>query len=316
MPALAIREGSLYSYRLHCQGPNGQEVSCKTATTGTGLNPYLELDEAVSRHEPFAGRDIYLLRSHKNEISSWPRDPKVLQADPDWQEVSQRTHKSQEVFWRLAGDVGRCFGAADCGALPEIARESLEALDDGHRWLWIVFDLAWQKVKGSPLQANRFIWREIEGEGGYFFPLEYDFAREWKHESKPGTGPDEAKRIEKLSFLKAWAERRPGFYCSSLDDLFSASVWAIDLLALHKAGSVTMTSHTWKRLILVGFLLILFLLGASIAACIWGSGENSFQRIINSSWLLGLVFVGWGCLASFIMGRETWRRIKKLLGLP
>jgi hypothetical protein len=108
----------------------------------------------------------------------------------------------------------------------------LEAHDDGERWLWLVFDLAWQKVKGSPLQAARWVWHETEGEGIESYAWELDFARVWKRDSRPGTGPDEAKRIEKLSYLKAWAKRRPGFYYSSLDDLFSASVWAIDLLTL------------------------------------------------------------------------------------
>lgn len=239
MPALARQRGSLYNYRLYCQGSDGREILCKTATIGTGKNPYLQLNEPVSRHEMFAGRDIYLLRNHKNKISSWPIDPKVLRADPNWQKLSQQTHESQEEFWRFAGEAGRCFGADDCGVLPEVARESLEASDDGDRWLWIVFDLAWQKVKGSPLQAERWVWHETKGKGEHRYVWELDFARVWKRESNPGTAPDEAERIENLSYLKAWAERRPGFYYSSLDDLFSASVWAIDLLTLHKADTAS-----------------------------------------------------------------------------
>jgi len=237
MPALAKRLGALYSWRLYCRGPNGEKVLCKTATIGIGRNPYLQLDEPVSRHEVFSGRSIYLLRNHKAEPSMWPIDPELPEADPAWQELSQKTQESEEVFWRLAGEAGRCFGADDCGVSPGVPRESLEASDDGLRWLWIVFDLAWQMIKGSPLQAERLVWHEAKGKVDHFYAWELDFGRVWKMESKPRPGPDDAKRIEKLSYLKAWAERRPGFYYSSLDDLFSASVWAIDLLTLHKADS-------------------------------------------------------------------------------
>jgi len=48
MPALAMRQRSLYSHRLHCRGPNGKEVLCKTATVGIGRNMYQQLDEPVT----------------------------------------------------------------------------------------------------------------------------------------------------------------------------------------------------------------------------------------------------------------------------
>jgi hypothetical protein len=224
MPAEAMIRQSAYSFRDHRQGPKEKEVLCKTATTGR--HPFL----------PFAVRSIYLLRNHKNE-DSWPTDRKDLRVDPAWVELGRRTGHSQEVFWRLAGDAGKCFAADDRSVLPEVAHESLEAADDGARWLWIVFDLAWKKVRGSPLQADRLVWHQPEGKPCSSYTLDVDFAREWESESKPGPGPDQARRIEEIAYLKAWAERRPGFYYSSLDDLFAASVWAIDLLTLHEADT-------------------------------------------------------------------------------
>jgi hypothetical protein len=216
MPALP--RGAFYSYRLYCRGTNGEEVPCKTATIGTGRNGYIELD--ASRQEPFAGRDIYLLRNHKDEEHSWPIDRKVLLADPNWKKLYEQTQESKKVFWRLAAEVGRCFGAQDCGTFPEVARESFEARDDGERWLWIVFDLAWQKVRGSPLQADRSIWHEIEGGDQYFYA--------WELNTDSFGG----------GLWEAWAKRRPQFYYSSLDDLFSASVSAIDLLTVRESAMV------------------------------------------------------------------------------
>ena len=242
MPATAPSMGALYSYRLHCRAPDGEEDLCKTATIGTGRNPFQAVDEPVDRYEPFAERKVYLLRNHKSDMFLWPVDTEDLRVDPKWQELCRRTNESHDVFWRLASEAGRCFGGHDCDTLPEMARESLEASEDGCRWLWIVFDLAWRRVRGSPLQADRSIWREVEGEGGHFYAWELNtdrhWAAEWKRASSPKSCPDEAKRIQKWAYLKDWAERPPAFYYSHLDDLFLASVWAIDLLTIREPAPV------------------------------------------------------------------------------
>jgi hypothetical protein len=231
MPALALWQKTLYSYRLHSQCPGEKKIPHKPATIGTSRNPYYEPGEPAKRPESFASRDIYLLRNYKEIPPSWPSDPKVLLANPNWQKLLERTHESQERFWRLADEAGKCFGANDCAVLPEVARESLEARGDGSRWLWIVFDLAWQKVPGSPLRADRQIWHQTKDEGTYYFPLDYDFAKD-----------------KDSSFPKAWAKRRPEFYYSSLDDLFSASVSAIDLLIHHKADTAQLAETPAARI--------------------------------------------------------------------
>lgn len=122
------------------------------------------------------------------------------------------------LFWSLAADAGRALLGKSSAAFQAFPRETLSASTDRHRWLWTLFDLAWQQRIGSPLKAAKLIW-DREHMGITTFP--HDTAQLRGLNKIFGGGSD---------ILRRWSERLPDYFCSEVRNVFMASVYAIDIV--------------------------------------------------------------------------------------
>jgi hypothetical protein len=66
----------------------------------------------------------------------------------------------------------------------------------------------------------------------------------------------------------------------------------------------------WKRVLSVVFLFVLLELCAGFAAWRWGEGENPLQKFISCSPLFGYAFGASVMAAAFLLGRQSWARIR------
>lgn len=118
------------------------------------------------------------------------------------------------LFRKLSADAGRCLTGLPAAILSSIPCESLKAATPDLRWLWCLFDLAWQQRPGTGLHAEKRI--EFSGLG-----LQY---------------AGEALRRQKASFkhpselFRAYKKELSEYFYSELRDVFMDTVYAIDLL--------------------------------------------------------------------------------------
>ena len=126
-------------------------------------------------------------------------------------------------YWSLAQDAGRVLRHQSSPAFDGLAEATLACRQDRSRWLYTVFDLAWQRRPGSPLHAEKKIWAP-EHFGGTSFP--YDQGQFQAITTRLGM---------RHPVLMEWAEQLPDYFFSELPDVFDASVHAIDLLLFSPA---------------------------------------------------------------------------------
>ena len=62
------------------------------------------------------------------------------------------------AFEVLARDLGRLIASDTARLLDCVAADTLTTKDDSRRWLWTLFDLAWNPAEGSPLVADQMAW--------------------------------------------------------------------------------------------------------------------------------------------------------------
>ncbi len=109
-------------------------------------------------------------------------------------------------------------------AVTWLPLETREASDPEYRWLWAVFDLAWQGRHPS-LRAERRTWFRLSSpipEAGtdiIYVPYDLDTIR---HLQQDGSGP-----LAELP--EAWTERLPGYFLSELPDICEASADLVDI---------------------------------------------------------------------------------------
>ena len=126
------------------------------------------------------------------------------------------THGGMRTFATLATEAGRLLVSEHLSACDCLAAETLNQNKYQDRWLWSLFDLAWSPAAGSPLQATRSAW--------------------WKNVRIPLDQVDEQRRVwgakleTPIGLALAFIPDPPDSFCSVLEDLFSASVYAIDRL--------------------------------------------------------------------------------------
>jgi len=129
-----------------------------------------------------------------------------------------------ECFVELAERAGRALRASPKPTIAWIPHETLRTRSDDSRWVWSVFDLAWQGWHPS-LRAERWTWLPPPTPMPDFASVTYvpydlhrlRALRKGLHRADPGF-PDE------------WTEHLPGYFISELPDLFQASADLIDVL--------------------------------------------------------------------------------------
>lgn len=123
--------------------------------------------------------------------------------------------EAEEIFTSLAKQAGSCL----TGLPPQISQQLWRDWPDGFHmisekglWICAMFELAWQKVAGSPLAANRHVW--------------------WGAVNAP---IDTIHLLRQREPCDEWLNNIPDpptHWYSILDDLFIASVAAIDILLM------------------------------------------------------------------------------------
>lgn len=139
------------------------------------------------------------------------------------------------LFGSLADDAGRALLGESSAAFEAFPTETLSARMDRGRWLWTLFDFAWQRRAGSPLRAAKWIW-DREHMGITAFP--YDTAQ-LRGLIKTSGGC--------IDIIRGWAERLPDYFFSEVRNVFMASVYTIDIL-LSELEPSQPNKPAWRRI--------------------------------------------------------------------
>jgi hypothetical protein len=121
-----------------------------------------------------------------------------------------------EEFLSAAAQAGRCLHGLPDGVQRVVWRDwpdGFGKLNDGYLWINAVFELAWQHIPGSPLAADRWVWKGQQS-------ATLDSLQHLR---------TMAKVQQALSWLNDIPDP-PAHWYSVLEDLPSASVAAIDTL--------------------------------------------------------------------------------------
>jgi hypothetical protein len=154
-----------------------------------------------------AGQAQLLLRTALRSVSfvSKGRMQNRRAADAAWSKYAS-----------AALQAGRCVREVPVMLLPHVSGQALSERDDARRWLWVVFDLAWHDRRGGLSVPRELVLRK--GGGQMVFAYDLAFIRLFAEQHPEAGIPPE------------WCEKLPEYYESRLDDVFSASAAAIDLI--------------------------------------------------------------------------------------
>ncbi|MCK6465810.1 MAG: hypothetical protein L6Q93_13360 [Phycisphaerae bacterium] len=126
--------------------------------------------------------------------------------------------KGVDVFKAFAARAGAVVPDNSFADFAPVPTETLRTGEPALRWVYLLFDLAWAQ-RWPNLRANRNCIHN-----GQDFPYNLGELRRLK--SSAVLGPQ-------LKFPDRWLEQLPRSFTSDLDDLFSASSAAIDILTDH-----------------------------------------------------------------------------------
>ncbi|MDA0810861.1 MAG: hypothetical protein O2931_06285 [Planctomycetota bacterium] len=182
--------------------------------------------------------------------------------------------KHQEVTYGLfdstATDAGQCLVGLPVEVNRVVWRDWLggfDAVDNRDMWVNALFEIAWQRIPGSPLVASKFAWN-----GRTSVPL--DALPKLRLQGESGVLLDDLAKIPDP----------PTHWYSVITDLSSASVYAIDLLlaigdanaTLPRATDISPLSAEGSADVDVGNKVVL--VGLSEKDQSESTGENSEKR--------------------------------------
>ncbi len=129
-----------------------------------------------------------------------------------------------EAFKTLGGEAGRWMSSVDALTLDGLAAETIAIRGDWERWLWTLFDFAWNPIQGSPLVARRMAWS-----GNVSIPI--DEVAEWRCAGNPR--PDDPIGLA----LALLPDPIDAFY-SVIDDILGGSCYAVERIAECEATAI------------------------------------------------------------------------------
>jgi hypothetical protein len=135
-----------------------------------------------------------------------------LTVDEGFDQALRYYGNGRETYELIATDAGHCMRTISCEIAELINREPHDlCMDDISSWTTAVFELAWKRIPGSPLGAKKYAWiRDV--------PYEV-------------SGFTDNRWVGASIDLLAGIPDCPIHWYSVIDDLFSASAAAIDILA-------------------------------------------------------------------------------------
>lgn len=134
--------------------------------------------------------------------------------------------EAANTFFPLSRDASLALENIDVPALRDVPVDTSRSR--GLRWIWTVFDLAWQDLPGTALKANKMLWC-----GTTTFP-----------HAQPPEGTVWRKLWDKCYEEGGWGDYPPDCFCSELQDVFIASVYACDAMLSLRDDQVQ--AKIWK----------------------------------------------------------------------
>jgi len=152
------------------------------------------------------------------------------------------------VFERQATEAARYLAEIPKSIFSQVSIPSLKRHELSNtaatRWVWFLFDLAWQQAPDSPRHTQRTIWGLLEGEDRSLpesvVCLPHDKAAISRYREEHGDGGG------KLPFLAKWAERLPNRYFSAIPDVFAFSAWAVNTILPVETVPPPPPPKTWE----------------------------------------------------------------------
>jgi hypothetical protein len=120
--------------------------------------------------------------------------------------------QAANTFIALSRDASLALENTDIPALRDVPPDTTRSR--GLRWVWTVFDLAWQKSPGTALKADKRLWC-----GTTKFP-----------HVQPPEGTFFRKLWDKFYEKGGWSDYPPDCFCSELNDVFTSSAYACDIM--------------------------------------------------------------------------------------
>lgn len=145
-------------------------------------------------------------------------------------------------FKKCAIQAGALVGSIQGRLESVLPPQTLAAKNDLHRWIFTVYDVAWEATANSDRSATKYIPvtgfdASMHTEESLLYDLKHLRTTRWKKVERRL----DPKRHGEYSHLKdcyaSWSKELPEYYGSRLDDVIQASDWAIDWLLkkLHDA---------------------------------------------------------------------------------
>jgi hypothetical protein len=120
-----------------------------------------------------------------------------------------------QKFHSLAESTGRAIESLPFSALKGLHYTSLSESDLTRRWIWCVFDIAWSKKHPTLAAERQLNWLN---DGCHSCKYDPATVKSISERFGPGIAPEK------------WTEALPDCFVSRIDDIFSASAAAIELL--------------------------------------------------------------------------------------
>lgn len=140
-----------------------------------------------------------------------------------------------DAFKQCATEAGELVASAKEGLGPVLPAETLAAKNDLHRWIFTVYDVAWQAPPGSPRAATRYI--PMIGLDGFMstdesviYDLDYLRSTPWSEVERRFDKNGRGNFSHFAGPYASWSTELPQYYASRIDDIVQASDWTIDWL--------------------------------------------------------------------------------------
>ncbi len=221
LPLIVCEIAHAEETQQHYMPTNLEQPTCDTLTTFGGIYRLGPAPCRDPRDLPFA----VALFEDGGKAESTPREEyrvlrTALRSVSFITKGRTQNRRAADAAWSkyasLALQSGRCVRDVPVMLLPHVTAQALREGYDDRRWLWVVFDLAWFDRRGGMSARRQLVRRKDRGKATYEYDLA--FIRLFAEQHPEADIPPE------------WCEKLPEYYESKLDDVFSASATAVDLV--------------------------------------------------------------------------------------
>jgi hypothetical protein len=138
-----------------------------------------------------------------------------------------------DAFKQCAKDAGTLLASVREQLASVLPAETLAARSPLHRWIFTLYDAAWNAPSDSPQAATKYIPLQklnqfMRTDESVLYDPDYLRSTPWSEVERRLDPDGRGDYAHYKDYYASWCKELPEYYASRIDDVVQASVWTID----------------------------------------------------------------------------------------